>query len=181
MKWWRPALMMWAALVAAATAAHAQDAPRLGISMGYPAAIGVHLRVSEGLTIRPEISFTGTSVDQATIETSSWNLGVNVSALFTVHGDDRLRTYVAPRLEYARVSTNTSSDILLVPVSLDSGRNVWGATGLFGARYSLSDRFALFGELGFGFSKTTLSDLDAQQPSIRNWGTRTGVGVVFFP
>lgn len=176
------ALWITVVLLASATAAHAQDESRLGISMGYPAAIGVHIPLSDTVTIRPAISFTGTSVTDTTIETSTWNLGLNVSALFYVHHDDRLRTYIAPTLEYGHGATNTSSSTILLPTTLDSDRDTWGGSGLFGAQYSLNDRFGLFGEFGFGASMTRLpATSGTDRPSAKSWGTRTAVGVIFFP
>lgn len=170
------------ALLAAAPSAYAQDAPKLGFSMGYPAAIGVHIPVADVVTIRPEVSFSATSVTDATIDTSSWNLGLSVSVLVALYRDDRLRTYIAPRLEYGRASTDSSSSTVVLPTTLDSDRNTWGGSGLFGAQYSLSSRFGVFGELGFGFSTTRLpAPVGTPRPSAQSWGTRTAVGIVFFP
>jgi hypothetical protein len=169
-----------AAIITAVTPSLAQDASRVGISIGQPAAIGVHIPASSAVTIRPEVSFGGSSVKDTTIETSSWTLGLNVSALVYVHHDDRLRTYIAPRLEYAHSSIDTSSSSIVLP-ALDSGRNTWGGSGWFGAQYALSDRFSVFGELGFGASTSRFPTTSGTaRPSAKNWGTRTAVGIVFF-
>ncbi len=175
------ALWIPVAMLAAVRPSHAQGAPRVGISMGYPAVIGIHIPASQAVTIRPEISFGGTSLTDVTVETSSWTLGLNVSALFYVHHDDRLRTYIAPRLEYGHASIDTSSSSIVLP-TLDNDRNTWGGSGLFGAHYSLSNRFGVFGEVGFGYSTSTLpATSGTATPSAKSWGTRTAVGIVFFP
>jgi hypothetical protein len=149
--------------------------------MGYPSAIGIHIPVSRVVTIRPEISFSGTSLEDVTVETSSWIVGLNVSALFYVHHDDRLRTYIAPRLEYGHAWIDASSSSIALPL-LNSDRTTWGGSGLFGAHYSLSDRFGIFGEIGFGFSTSTLpGTILTATPTSKSWGTRTAVGIVFFP
>ncbi|HZT76028.1 MAG TPA: hypothetical protein VFA27_05185 [Vicinamibacterales bacterium] len=125
-------------------AAAAQDAGQVGLTMGYPASIGVIWHVSDRVAVRPEISLqqiasmstsvitssigfgsdvtTVTNTTQTT--TDQWAVGVGASALFYVHRWDALRTYVSPRFVYTRnASTNvgsltaaaTSSAIIVFP------------------------------------------------------------------
>src|SRR4030088_2665279 len=46
-----------------ASVGSAQDTPRVGISMGYPAAIGVIWQITDGLALRPEISVQKSSTE----------------------------------------------------------------------------------------------------------------------
>jgi hypothetical protein len=74
-----------------ATGAAAQDEGKVGITMGYPAAVGIIWHVSDTVAIRPELSFSGSSseTDRAEnitdSESDGWTLGTGISALFYVH------------------------------------------------------------------------------------------------
>ena len=86
--------------VGLATTAVAQEPSRVGISMGYPASIGVLWHLSDRVAVRPEFSFTLTDSSSESIiddESNFWSLGTGVSVLFYSSLTDNLRTYVAPR------------------------------------------------------------------------------------
>src|SRR5215210_2698394 len=98
-----------------ARAAVAQDAPAVGITMGYPG-IGVIWRASERVAVRPEISlsFASTATDTSLVlpvsvdrETNDWSIGTGVSVLFYLPKSDNLRTYLAPGFHYNRSSFDT--------------------------------------------------------------------------
>ena len=177
----------------AAAQGASQSAGKVGLTMGYPAGIGIQWHVSNKVAIRPEISFSSSMSETTTpaFETDhdSWTIGTNISALFYLSTDDRLRTYVAPRFGWSRVSsTNELPGPIINPLtgetfseSTTTGDGYTG-TGSFGAQYSLGDKFVVFGEFGlnFGHSKTT-SNLSAGTSTTNVWGTRTAVGVVFYP
>src|SRR5262245_29266956 len=86
--------------------AFAQD-PGIGLTMGYPAAIGLIIHLGDRMAVRPEFTFAQTSIDTdvaitgATVTSSSssdnWSYGVGASALFYLGPKDNLRTYVSPR------------------------------------------------------------------------------------
>src|SRR4051812_40532108 len=76
----------------------AQDAPKVGLSMGYPAAIGVIWHVTDRLALRPEMSvtksaseFIGSSITfssggvpvttTTTTTTDAWQVSAGVSGL----------------------------------------------------------------------------------------------------
>src|SRR5690349_6856829 len=80
--------------------ADAQDDPRVGLTMGYPTAIGVLWHVSDRIAVRPEIDFsrsTATSEGTSPLgslnddETTSHVIRPAVSALFYVTQRDQLR------------------------------------------------------------------------------------------
>jgi len=163
----------------------AQEQRPVGITMGYPASVGVLLRVSDTVAIRPELSISGGDSDATgsafISETNGWALGTGVSALFYLRKFDDLRTYVVPRFTYARTS-NTTSTSSFTNSENTSTTTTTGLSGSFGAQYSLGDRFAVFGEVGFGFTHSTgKSNLSLTTVSGNNWGSRAGVGVIFFP
>src|SRR6185369_3693080 len=129
--------------VALATTAAAQDSPRVGITMGYPASVGVMWHLSDRVALRPEFSFSLTDSSSESLiddEANFWTLGTGVSVLFYSSLTDNLRTYVAPRFSYGRTSGNSSNT--------ESTTDVYTFAGMFGAHYSLSRRFAAFGEVG---------------------------------
>jgi hypothetical protein len=183
-------------LVSASGAAAAQDSPAVGATMGYPASIGVLWHITERVAIRPEVSLSqlsntatatvtvigpGGVVISSTTTTSTndqWNVGVGASGLFYVAQWDALRTYVSPRFQYTRGSVTGMSG----PTQTDFQSNQYLVSGSFGAQYALSRRFAVFGELGLGFSKssTTSTQPGSGTSDTNAWSTRSGVGIVVY-
>ena len=163
---------------------HAQDAPKTGIVMAYPTSVGILWHASDKVALRPEFSISGVSSTltsaQNTTDTSGVGFGVGISALFYVHKDDNLRTYIVPRFVYSHSSTSTSTSIGFdVP---DVGSDTYGGSGAFGAQYGLGKRFAVFGELGFEFDhRTTDPSASGGKLTGSTWGLRSGVGVIFYP
>ena len=170
--------------------AGAQDTRKVGITMAYPAAVGVLWHVSPKVAIRPELSFAGTSTDTTSSsiasDSSGWAIGTGVSALFYLKTYEHLRTYVTPRFTYSHTSTTSTLSSLLPGVTTSKSEQTndsTGIAGLFGAQYMLGDRFSLFGEVGFGYAhgSTTSSTATSTKITSNGWGTRAGIGVVFYP
>lgn len=186
--------------------ASAQDDPRVGITMGYPASIGVVWHATDGIALRPEVGvsrssgeFTATSsisFGGSTITTTSlssnenWQVAVGLSALFYLSRHDALRTYVSPRWAYTRTSStsSTSPSSLSSPspgVSSSTGSGNF-VSGSFGAQYALARRFSLFGEIGLGFSRTVTSPafgslaVTTTDSISRTFSTRSGAGVILY-
>lgn len=180
----------------------AQDTHTVGVTMGYPASFGVLWHTSKKVAIRPEISFAGSSTESTTSLPSSqttvpsissegdgWSIGTGVSALFYLRTYEHLRTYFSPRFTYSYTSVSTSSNVPTGTGASVSGKQTSkGATGTgsFGAQYMLGERFSVFGEIGFGFGHSSLSSSSSSTTSSttgssNSWGTRAGVGVVFYP
>jgi hypothetical protein len=156
---------------------------RIGITMGYPSTFGVVWEVNDRLALRPELSFSvGTSegIAEGVSGTSSdtWAVGFGVSALIYLKQWDALQTYVAPRFTYSRGTSTVESAF---GGESDLTSEGFSLNGLFGAQYALHRRFSVFGEVGVGFtgSETRLSRVDGKTEST-SFGTRTGVGVIFF-
>lgn len=180
----RVVLLTLSVLLAAGTAS-AQDTKKVGITMGYPSSVGLLWHVSDKVAIRPELSFGGGSSETTgsglSVNSDNFTVVTGASALFYLHTDDKLRTYVAPRFIYSHTSTTADSSTIM-PLSSEQTGDATGVQGLFGAQYGLGSRFALFGELGFGFTHTTQkSSLSPTKGTSDSWGTRSAVGIVFYP
>jgi hypothetical protein len=163
----------------------AQDVGDVGLTMGYPSSIGVIWHVTDKVAIRPELSIAGSSTDSSSssfsAENDTLNLATGISVLFYLRTDDRLKTYVSPRLTYARTTNeNTSSGVTTSTVETTATST--GVFGSFGAQYELSDKFSVFGELGVGFGRAKTTGSTSQVPTAKGttWNTRSGVGLVYY-
>jgi hypothetical protein len=162
----------------------AQDAGDTGITLGYPATIGVLWHATDRIAVRPEFSFSHSSgetdSDEFGLSSSATSVATGVSVLFYVKEWDKLRTYFAPRYSFARTKSETDS---APPLAADNETTATthSFAGLFGVHYSLHDRFSVFGEVGLGFSHGTgKSNLTETKSSSDNVATRTGVGLIFY-
>jgi hypothetical protein len=172
------------ALVAAPAMAAAQDTKKVGMTIAYPASVGLLWHASEKIAIRPDFSFSGSSSDTDaagfSLGSDGWNTNVGISALFYLRTYDRLRTYIAPRFSYGHSSATSEASDLINEVRTTT-TNVVGASGSFGAQYGLGDRFSVFGEIGFAFTHaTTESSRISTEGTSNNWGLRSGIGVVVY-
>src|SRR5437899_11357351 len=126
----RIALLAVFALLVLPDASAAQDLPRFGLAMGYPAQVALLWNVSDRLAIRPEINWFRSSLQSTTTTTlppyfgaipippmtttstsRGWQVGVGVSGLLYLSKGDALRTYVSPRFAYSRTSSTTDLGI----------------------------------------------------------------------
>ena len=170
--------------VLAAPAAHAQDAGKAGITMGFPASIGVLWHATDSVALRPEFTFSGASSESdgpGAIEGDNWTVATGVSVLFYLTKQDNLRTYITPRIAYARTSSSTTISSITTSTTRNTTNSV-GAFGSFGAQYNLGDKFGVFGELGFGVTRaTSRSSFSGAESRSTQWSTRGGVGVIYYP
>lgn len=172
-------------LFACGTAA-AQEPGKTGVTMAFPGAIGIIWHATDQLAIRPDFFFSHSSVDSSSssITSSGWTLGMNISALFYMRKYEHVRTYFSPRFTYSRSRTTTTqpaSQFVLPEVT--STTSSAGGGGSFGAQYSPTPRFSVFGEIGLAFSHRETKPGSTTLPSGikgNGWGTTSGVGVVFY-
>lgn len=174
-------LFVWSIAVGVSAATSAQE-PKAGITMGYPASVGLLWHISDRVALRPELSFTHSDSSSESLindESNFWSLGTGVSVLFYSPVTDNLRTYLAPRFSYARTTGDTNTT--------ESTTDVYSIAGMFGAQYSLGRRFAAFGEVGLGYSRQSGSSMTTIGPvttRVTNHGnavaTRTGAGVILY-
>jgi hypothetical protein len=84
-------------------AAHAQKPASVGLTMGYPASIGLIWHVTDWFALRPDFSWSRyEATSEAGGSFEAWQLSSGLSLLFTVHEWDALRAYVSPAGGYAR-------------------------------------------------------------------------------
>jgi len=157
--------------------AGAQDTRKIGITMGYPASVGIVWHATDSVAIRPAITFSQTSNEGTAGDFSSF--GLDLGALFYVKKYDDVRTYITPRFTYTHSSSSVPSTVL---PSGDLTSNMTGGVGAFGAQFAPSPRFSVYGEVGIGFSHRT-SEITVFGASLKGttWGTVAGVGIVFYP
>jgi hypothetical protein len=185
-----------------ASTALAQDQGRVGLTMGYPTAVGLIVRVTDAVAVRPEFTLAQTSLETdvsanaAGLElnsSDSWSYGVGLGALFYLGGEDNLRPYVSPRFQYARTATDTTSPTSgsLPPLETEVRGSAFAVAVSFGAQYSPNRRFSVFGELGAAYSdsETTSTGVGFAIPipitirtttSSTGWGVRSSVGVIWY-
>ncbi len=197
-------------LAATAGVARAQDDPKVGLTMGYPSAIGVIWQVADRLAVRPEITLNRSTGDSSSNDTAgpqpvsssdSTGVGAGISALWYLSRWEGLRTYVSPRFQYGRTSSSASTPGNTS--TTDAITSSYFTCGSFGAQYTLGRHFGLFGEVGVGYTvaNTSLtSTLTVIGPAIVNGvliptpisqvvhssshsdtiATRSGAGIIFF-
>ena len=162
-------------VVGAPAAVSAQEPARIGITMGYPASLGIVWRVTDRVALRPEFAFAHASlsgIGPVSTGDSSTNVGVGASALFYFRStDDALRPYVTPRWSYGHTSAGNG-------ITSDGTHSVAGS---FGAEYMLGKRFSVFGETGLEYSHSSAKfGVATATQGANRIATRTGAGVVFY-
>jgi hypothetical protein len=173
--------------VSAQDSGQTEDSRRTGLTMGYPASIGLIVYVTDKVAVRPDLSLSRTSTDASgsgIVNTSAtsdiWSIGAGVSGLFYVGKWDSLRTYVTPRFAYSRSTTSSSTNSVSAPFSANTLR-AYSIGASLGAEYSLGRRFGVFGETGFGYTDQKISTSDSlfrNETDSHVWSTRTGVGAI---
>ena len=163
--------------------AYAQDTRAFGVTMGYPASIGVLWHVTEGVAVRPEFSFDFFSSESENSSpfggdssSDGHAVSVGVSALFYVARWDMTRAYVVPRYAYSRTTTTIEGPFAVLG---DSTGNAHDVSVSFGAQHTLGDRFAIYGELGLAYERGT-SEITTSELRRSAFGTRSGVGIVLY-
>lgn len=162
---------------ASAVSASAQDDRRVGLTIGYPGAVGVIWQPADRVAIRTDTFFSSswTETDSSdagneflrfvggSSSTSGRTFGLGVSVLITVAKWERLRAYLAPRAAYARssneseISFSTSflgGPAVIQPVTFESKVTTQTYGASFGTQYGLGERFAAFGEVGVAYSSS---------------------------
>lgn len=167
--------------------AGAQEPGKAGAVLGIPGSFGIIWHATEKVAVRPDFSFTRTTLDTP-VSSSAWSFGTNVSVLLYLRKYDNVRTYVSPRFSYARTSStvSVSSATQAVLTEQTTTTSTSGGAGLFGAQYSPSARFSVFGEAGLSFSHRSTEPLvnnattSTGKLTGNGWGTTGNVGVIFY-
>jgi hypothetical protein len=170
-------MVILAMMVLLARPSSAQETGRVGLTMAFPAAVGVIWHATDGLAIRPDFTFSQSASGGASLTASNASAGFGVSALFYVRKWDNLRAYLSPRFGYQWSSFNYPGSS---PASLST--NTYSGSGSFGAEYLLHRRFAVFAETGLNYSHASgiASGGLSLGSSSHTWGTRAGVGAILY-
>ena len=164
-------------VIVSARPSSAQETGQVGLTMAFPASVGIIWQAADGLAIRPDFTFSASGSDS--LATSSTSVGVGVSALFYVRKWDNLRAYVSPRFGYQRSSFTFSGSPSSPSTSTYTG------SGSFGAEYQLHRRFAVFAETGLAYGRANITDTTlapgfSLNTSSHTWGTRAGIGAILY-
>ena len=160
--------------------ASAQEAGKVGVTMGFPASVGVIWHASEKLAVRPEFSFTHSSTDSSITDANTDTVALGVTVLFYTKKWDNAAMYLAPRFNWSHGSSEAESDS--GDFDSSSSGDSYSYSGSLGAQGWIGSRFSVFGEVGLAYS-TASSESDSPFSSeIKNksFSIRSGVGVVLY-
>src|SRR5205823_2607696 len=101
-------------LLLTAVTARAQETPRVGLTIGYPASVGVIWHISDRVAVRPDLAASWTSFKPSTStgardDGSSATIGL--SGLFYLAKHDALQIYVTPRVGYLRTTATVQTTV----------------------------------------------------------------------
>lgn len=177
------AFMLFVCSLLCVRTASAQDTRSFGVTMGYPASVGVLWHVNEGVAIRPEFAFDffssesdNTSPIGGDSSQDGHSVSVGLSALFYLARWDMTRAYVVPRYAYSHTSSTIEGPFT---TARDSSGHAHDVSVSFGAHHTLGDRFAIYGELGLAYERAT-TEITTSELRRSTFGTRSGVGVVVY-
>jgi hypothetical protein len=199
MRGWNVWGLLLAVIIATAAPAAAQEKGDVGLTMGYPAAVGVIWHIADRIAIRPDVSMNWSSSESVRViesalpglppitsdnSATSWSTSVGLSALVTLHTADRFRLYVVPRAAWLRTTIDLEDSVGGISgVSFDETTDGYVVSGALGAQVSAHERFAIFGELGVQYTEQRSSSTLVQSRSEnenRTVGLRSAVGVVLY-
>lgn len=174
--------------------ADAQPARTIGVTMGYPAGVGLLWHVSDRVGLRPDVTVSRGTTDTTTTASgfggpvsttssqSDWTVSTGISVLVTLGEVDRLRIYAVPRVAYLRAKTSNDAST----GSLGNyGSTTDGviASGGIGAHYRLGDRVAIFGESGVQYQRQTFEtgySTARSKATLSVVGLRSALGLVVY-
>ena len=157
-----------AVVVLSGSSVLAQEGGQVGLTMGYPTAVGVVWHASDRVGFKGEVNFSHSSSELdgspflITRETHTDSFGFGVAGQFYISRNDDVSTYVSPRFAYSRITVTSEGSDFVTPLdsisvpSLDTRSELssYSFAGSFGAQYSPNRRFSVFGELGLNFARS---------------------------
>ena len=158
--------------------ASAQEAGKTGVTMGFPASVGLIWHASEKVAIRPEFSFTHSSTEAPGGETSSDSYGLGVTMLFYTKKWDNAAAYIAPRFLWAHGSAESRADT--GDLGSESTADSYQYSGSFGGQGWFGSRFSVFGEVGIAYQTGTAETSTSVDLKNKSWSIRSGVGAVLY-
>jgi hypothetical protein len=162
-----------------ANPANAQEKGQTGVTMGYPASVGLVWHPSDAFALRPELSLSTSSFDSSSSgERDTSTIAIGLSGLFYLGKWESLSAYLSPRFTYSRLRLDGFSAGFP-----DNESKTYAWSGSFGTQYALHRKFSVFGEVGVAYSHSDEqfgSTLAVTDSNTDTWSTRTGVGVLFY-
>jgi hypothetical protein len=140
-------LTAFAGLAVAAPAA-AQEVDRFSLVIGGHAHAGVLIPLTKSISLRPDLQLRRSSFSTAAIASTQTLAVVGLATLHYLSREDRLRTYLSPRLatqfRQRDPDDDTETDYLLVSLS-------------YGVNGAVTDRLGVFAEAGpqLAYSEST--------------------------
>ncbi len=167
-----------------AAPANAQEHGQVGLSMGYPASVGIVWQIADRFAVRPEVSLvqssgvsrstltvsittpfgTQTQTASTQVTTDTTTMGTGISGLIYLWKREALSAFVSPRYAFTRGTNTGTSNGATSPVGDITTRNHF-ISGSFGAQYALGRRFSVFGEIGLGYNHGSASSPPSSTPS----------------
>jgi hypothetical protein len=196
------AVWMGGVVVLGGAVAHAQERGQLGLTMGYPTAIGVVWHATDGVGLRADVNVQKTSSEleagligsAGDVDTNSFGFGV--AGLFYLGKRDNVSTYFSPRLGYTRTTSSQEVDQIVIPVipvdlfplplpiprEIRNESSGFSMSGSFGAQYAPTRRFSVFGEVGVNYATqhSESSSFAAAEAEGSTFGIRSVVGVILY-
>ena len=153
--------------VALVSPAAAQEKP-VGITFGYPGSVGVFWQVRERVALRPEftIGYSNERDPDISLTASGWRFGMATSAVLTLYRDKPRHLYAVPYYEFRRRNIALAQDMSYAPDPLEPQRSALTLievnthtydhtiAGLIGIAFDVSDRSAVFAEVGPAYRKS---------------------------
>jgi hypothetical protein len=165
-------------VVLASSTAAAQEAGKVGLTMGFPAAVGVIWHATPRVALRPEFTFTHSSSEGLSVDSSTTAVGLGIGALFYVKKWDSVATYWTPRFAWGHATHEASSTFV---VASEVTSNTYQYSGSFGAQGWIGQRFSAFGEVGLAYQRgTSKSANTGLRTTSDTLTTRAGVGVALY-
>ena len=170
--------------------AAAQPTRAVGVTMGYPAGVGILWHVTDGIALRPDVVLSRGTTDTTSggglgVTTTSaqtdWTASAGLSALFTLRDNDRLRLYAVPRVAYVRAETSTEGGAGLA--GIESSTDGVLASAAIGAQYGLGDRVAVYGESGVQYLRQSFESgfgTATSKATLTQVGLRSAIGLVVY-
>lgn len=147
--------------------ASAQSAERVSLVIGGPSHVGLAIPLGARFTLRPDLAYDYNTIGGSVGDASNSELQFGIGLLHELSRDDRLRTYIVPRVAFFAFTGDSPVDIEQYLVSLSAG-----------AHGAITDRFGIFAEVGPGleYSERTTSAPFPGTAVLRSWSIRSGIG-----
>jgi len=153
-------------MLSAAGALQAQDERRVSLVVDGNGTAGLLFPITDGIALRPDFTYGRSSISSGRgLSGDSYSAMVGLSVLRYLSSEERLRTYVVPRVGYSWGSARQRS---------------YDLSAAFGGHADIVRRLGLFAETGlrFGYSEARFDvPLSGEMLTVsRSWRLNSSVG-----